>query len=328
MAFTTPTNIDSSVPEVWAKSVLREERVGGFWGAFVGGPGSGAPIIQKTELLNKPGDLIHIQVTDPLTGAGQTGDTAAVEGNEENLATSAIKASPEMYRHGVGVYRRANKKSILELRSEARFRLREWMRNKIDNKRFELFTGDALPAPLASETYAPNVYVVGGGSDEDAVGAADDLTVASLQQIKLKLRMQQAKPVMIDGKPFYALVTHPYSTYQLKQEARYESWVREAHIRGERNPFFTGALAVIDGMVIYDHENVTTGTNAGAIAYSKGIAFGREAFVEALDEDVFANEDTFDYGNKLGFEIGFAFQPRRALELSSCLVYTTAEAVV
>lgn len=325
MTSTTPTHVDTSIPEIWAKDSLRKVKVDGFWGRFVGGPG--APIVQKAELLNNPGDQIHIQVTDVLSGAGQTGDTSAVEGNEENLATSEIKAAPLLYRHGVRVYQRADKKSILDLRSESRFRLEEWMRDKIDAVRFEKFAATSLPAPLGSETYTPNIYVVGGGSDVDAVAATDDLTVLALQEIKLKMTLQNAKPIMVDGFPHYIYVTHPYTTFQLKQESRYESWVREARERGPQNPFFRGALAVIDGVILYEHPSVPLVTNAGTVQVSKGLCFGAEFAVEALDENVSFEEDTFDYNAEYGMAVNFAFQPRRALELSSTQVYATAEAV-
>jgi N4-gp56 family major capsid protein len=327
VASTTPTHVDTSIPEIWAKDSLRKVRVDGFWGRFVGGEGSGAPIIQKSELLNNPGDLMHIQVTDVLSGAGITGDTAVLEGSEENLATTEIKAAPLQYRHGVRMFRRADKKSILDLRSEGRMRLEEWARNKIDALRFSQFAATSLAAPLGAETYAPNIKVVGGGTTVNDVSASDDLTVAAIQQIKLALTLNLAKPLNVDGIPHYVFVTHPYSTYQLKQESRYESWVREAHVRGENNPFFRGALAVVDGVIIYEHPSVPIVANATPLDVSKGIAFGAEAFVEALDENISYQEKLFDYDNEYGLAVRFAFQSRRALELSSLQVYTTAEVV-
>ena len=325
MTVTTPTHVDTSIPEIWAKDSLRKIKRETFWGQFVGGPG--APIVQKSELLNNPGDMLHIQVTDVLSGAGINSDTTDLEGSEENLATSEILASPSLYRHGVRMYRRAEKKSILDLRAEARFRLEEWGKAKIDSVRFANFAATSLPAPLGSETYTPNVYVVGGGTTVDDVAAADDLTVAALQQIKLTLVINKAKPILVSGQPHYLMVTHPYTTYQLKQEARYESWVREAAVRGESNPFFRGALAVIDGMIIYEHADVLKAANAGGVQVSKGIAFGAEFAVEALDENTAFSDKLFDYDNQYGMAYRFAFQPRRALEQNSLQVYATAETV-
>ena len=328
MSSTTPTNVDSSIPEVWARNILRTTRTAGFWGRFVGGEGSNAPIVQKSELLNKPGDIVHIQTTSYLTGAGQTGDTATLLGNEENLTTSEIKAAPLLYRHAVRVWRRANKKSIVDLRAEAEFRLAEWGHEKMDDVRFSLFTATSLPAPLASETYnAPNVYVVGGGTGKDDIAAGDVLTVAALQQMKLTLVNNLAKPIDVDGFPHYILVTHPNAVYQLKQESRYESWVREAQVRGPQNPFFRGALAVVDGMIIYEHPNVDRSANAGSVQTATSLAFGANAFVEALDENPHSETESIDYGAEFGISYEFAFQPRRALEKDSLQVFISAPTV-
>lgn len=323
-ASTTPTNVDSSIPELWGSDTLREHLREGFWGRFVG-----SAIKQRTELLGA-GDLLHIQVTNPLSGSGVEGDVALLQGNEENLTTSEIKCMPKLIRHGVRTYRRANKKSIIDLREEAKMRLAEWGAEVMDDKRFLNFTAAALDGTASfggnhgGETYTPNAYVCGGGSDEGDVEVGDDLTVEAVQEIALKLYNQKARPVMIDGQEYFALVVSPYALHALKREAEYRDWVREAQVRGPENPFFRGSTAILDGVVIFRHTNVPTAADGGAgtnVPYFKGIAFGREAFVEAVDEAANWAEESFDYGNELGVAYGFAFEPRRALELSSCLVY-------
>lgn len=323
MTSTTPTHVDTSIPEVWASEVLRSHKADGFWGKFVG-----SAIVQKSELKGNPGDLIHIQVTNPLAGAGVSGDTAALEGNEENLVTSEMKVSPLLYRHAVRMYRRAAKKSMVDLRGEARGRLAEWGMTKMDAVRFANFTATALPAPLGGETYTPNDYGPNTHNTKNSIVLGDTLSVKSIQEIKLKLITALAKPLMTsDGQPMYALVTHPNATFQLKQEARYESWVRDAQVRGDSNPFFKGALAVIDGVVIFEHPSVDRSANGTAIQVATSVAFGAEAFVEGLDEDVRSVTKEFDYGNEVGISYEFAFQPRRALELSSLRVFLSAPTV-
>lgn len=326
MAKTTPTNVDSSIREIWANKVLREHLVSGFWGRFVGSEGSGAAIIQRTDLLNKPGDTIHVQVTAPLTGAGVSGDTTALEGSEENLTTSSFKLVPEFYRHAVRVYRRANKKSLIDLRSEAQMRLAEWGGEKMDDLRFASFV---QTANLNGATYTPNTYLVeaatGGGSGVDKIEAGDAITVKDLQKIKLKLTNNKAKPLKTaEGQPVYGIVLHPNCLFGLKRESEYRDWVKDAQVRGDTNPFFVGATAMIDGMVVYEHPNVPVANNAGSIQYAKNIAFGAEAFVEAVDENPSWDEDSFDYGNEFGIAYSFACQSRRALELSAMLVYAEA----
>ena len=336
---TTPTNVDSSIPEIWALESLRKVKLQGYWGRFVGGERSGMPIVQKTELQNNPGDLIHVQITDSLSGAGISGDTARLVENEETLTTTELKLATVLYRHGVRINTRAGKKSILNLREEARFRLEEWMAQKIDNLRFQLFLGtDAtvLPSPLSGETYTPNAVsfdsAAASGLDSttvvpDDVDGDDYVSVKGIQALKLKLRAQKAKPIVIDGAEHYVFVSHPNSYFWLKQEARYENWLRDAQVRGDSNPLFSGAIAVIDGMILHDSFNVPTVVNTGTFTVSKGIAFGAEAFAEALDEGVSYAEEMFDYGNQYGMGVRVAFSSRRALEQNSVIAYAAATAV-
>lgn len=321
MSSTTPTHVDTSIPEVWARKTFREQLVDSFWSRFTGPEGSGAAIIQRSELLNNPGDLMHMQVTSPLAGAGVSGDTTALEGSEENLTTSEIKASPLLYRHGVRRYRRAGKKSIIDLQEEAMMRLAEWGRAKMDSVRFAQFVATAMPAPLAAETYAPNILVANGGTTVDDIAAGDKLTVDRIRFIRYNLRNNLAKPYKVNGLPFYFGVISPEMAYDLKNDTQYDGYATSAANRGMDNPVFTGALCNIDGVVLFEHPDVPVANNATSVAVAKSIFFGSEAFVEALDEDVTWVQKTFDYDNELGVAYSFAFQPRRALELSSVQFY-------
>jgi N4-gp56 family major capsid protein len=323
---TTPTHVDSSIPEIWARLTLRDSLRAGFWAKFVGAEGSRSPIIRRTELLNNPGDTIHIQVTDPLSGSGVQGDTTLLEGSEENLLTSDIKVIPDLYRHGVLFYRRANVKSILDLRNEAKMRLGEWGQEKMDDLRFANFVSAAT---MNGETYTPRFTVAGGGTVGAAdVASTDTLTVDSIQRAKLAMYNNRAMPLRTsDGNDFFGLVAHPNSLYNLKRETEYRDWVREAAVQGENNPFFQGAVAMIDGVVLYQHNNVTTAADGvtGAVV-SRNIMFGAEAYVEGISEDPHWNEQEFDYGNRLGIAYAFAFQPRRALSKNSLILYAAAAA--
>lgn len=185
-----------------------------------------------------------------------------------------------------------------------------------------------MPAPLAAEAYTPNYYTVGGTATPhiDDIAVGEVLTTSDIQKIRLILEAQKAKPLNIDG-ALYALVVHPYALYQLKRESEYRDWVREAHVRGADNPFFKGATALLDGVVLFSSFNSPLATNATAVQVNKGIAFGREAFVEGLDENVHSTMETFDYKLQFGVSYEFAFQPRRALELSSLQVYSSAPTI-
>lgn len=326
MTVTNPINIDPAVPEIWARRVLRDSLYSGFWSRFVGSEGSGSAIIRKTELLNNPGDTIHISTTSPLAGSGVTGDTTALTGSEEALSVGTFKVIPLLRRHGVRINRRANKKALYDLRNEAKMRLAEWGEDTMDSVRFDNFVQQTT---LNGELYtSTNIRAVGGGTTPGAVATTDTLDVETIQAAKLDLFNARAKPLRVGGgESVFALVVHPNTLYNLKRSDEYRDWVREAHVRGSDNPFFKGAVAMIDGVVIFESVNVPTALDgATSNSVSRNLMFGAEAFVEGVDEGVNWAEDTFDYDLEWGVAYSFAFQPRRALEKNSLLLYAAATA--
>jgi N4-gp56 family major capsid protein len=321
MTATTPTHVDSSIPELWAKLVLRDHLRSGFWGKFAGPEGSRSPVIQVTDLVGQEGDAIHIQVTNPLTGSGVAGDLTALVGSEENLTSTSKKVIPLLYRHAVRWYRRANKKSIIGLREEARGRLAEWGQEKMDDVRFANYVSSSV---FNGDVYTPNFIVAGGGTTGASdVASGDKLDVQTIQIAKLTAYNNRAIPLLTsDGEEFFAMVAAPNTLYDLKRSDEYRDWVREAAVKGEGNPFFRGALAMIDGVLIFQHNNVTTANDgAASVAVSRNLLFGAEAFIEGVDEAPAWFEDDFDYGNEFGIAYSFAFQPRRGLEKNSLIVY-------
>lgn len=316
MASTTPTNILTSIQAVWGKRVLRSHVRNGFWGKFVGQPGSGMPIIQQSELLNNPGDTLHIQVTNPLAGAGVAGDTAVLTGNEEALTSSEILVVPALLRHGVRSFRRSQKKSIIDLREEAYLRLAEWGADKCDLARFANFV---QATTMNGQTYTPTIKYASTATSNATLSTAMTVTVADIRKLRALMLNAKAKPFKADGRDWFFLVIHPYAALDLKGDSTYNTAVQNAAPRGDSNPIFDGHLCTIDGIVIYESFNVPTalGGIGGTVPTQKAICFGQEAFVEGLDENVSWVEDSFDYGHEWGVAYGFSHQPRRALELSS-----------
>ncbi len=247
--------------------------------------------------------------------------------SEEKLATTEKKCIPVDYRHGVRVNTRAQKKSLVDLRGEAKLRLAEWGGQKMDTLRF---AAAASTATLHGETYTPYYRVAGNAANSGTVsdiGTSDKLDVPTIQQAALDMYNINAKPIRQGGEDVWILIAHPQALYDLKRSTEYTTWVQEAAIRGVDNPFFKGAVCMVDGVVIFQHSNVTTTLDGtGNIKVAHNLVFGAEAMIEALDETVHWDEDTFDYGREWGVAYGFAQETRRGLEKQSMQLYTAAVA--
>jgi hypothetical protein len=51
--------------------------------------------------------------------------------------------------------------------------------------------------------------------------------------------------------------------YDLAQNSTWRNAQQYANIRGEDNPIFSGALGVYDGVIVHEHEGITTADNLG-----------------------------------------------------------------
>lgn len=326
MAVTNPSNVDTAIQELWAKLILRDFKRTGFWAPFIGGEGSGKPIIQRSELLAGGADTIHIQVTNPLSGAGVEGDVAVLEGNEENLATSEIRLTTTLYRHAVKNNRRAAKKSSVDLFEETRLRLAEWGADKLDSVRFTGIYNTSNTWVTPDTVYTPNTMYASATAGDNNIVAANKWTVALARKVKYKLLSQKAKPFKVNGLPWWAVLISPEQEYDLKQDTQYDNYAVQAQNRGMDNPIFTGALMAVDGLVFYPHFSVPTLTNANATPtrIARSLAFGAEFALEALDENVSWVERDFDYGHQKGVAYSFASKCRRGLEQNSIQVMTSA----
>jgi hypothetical protein len=80
-------------------------------------------------------------------------------------------------------------------------------------------------------------------------------------------------PIMVKGKKHYIMFIEPYQALQLKKEAAWLQAQREANIRGESNPIFSGALGMWDGVIIHESQLIHRRTGAG----TSGIAEEFEA---------------------------------------------------
>lgn len=228
----------------------------------------------KENLTAKKGDSVTFALVNELVGDGVTGNNT-LKGNEERLGSRSHKITVDVLRHAVAVDDWDIQKSVIDLRNAAKTQLREWANKKlrdacvtalgqIDGIAFETATAaqrntwttnnvDRVLFGLTTANYNATFATAVGG-----LSAGEQFNPLSLSLMK---RMAQAaspkiKPIMVketDQEWFVCFVgsrawrdlTEDNPTTNVMTLAN-----RDARVRGEDNPLFTGDSLMWDGIII------------------------------------------------------------------------------
>lgn len=301
MANTTITVAPNLVQEAWAKATWSAGIHKAFFDKFTG-TDAGSIIQVKEELKKDKGDSINIPLLMPLTGAGITGDNV-LEGNEEALIYRDFSVNINQLRNAVRLQGKMDEqKTQINMRQDAKTALSDWLATKVDKMIFTALT-----------TSPTNDRIVYGGSaaSEAAIAAGDTFTVDLIGKAK-RMAMEDentmVKPVRIDGVDTYVMVIDQWQARDLMADPKWLEAQEHANIRGEKNPIFTGALGMYNGVVVHQCNRIPrTDTGASSCKVGHALFLGAQAAVMAVGAEPEWNEDTFDYKNQVGFEFGRIF---------------------
>ena len=299
------TSAVETAPELlmraWAKSTWESGFRKSFFEKFTGNsPGS---IIQiKEELTRQAGDTIIIPLLMPLTGVGVEGDNE-LEGNEEQLIYRDFAVSIDQIRNGVRLKgKMAEQKTQVDMRRDARAGLADWLATYIDKKIFTELSTDPTP---------DRIVYGGSATSENSIGAADVFDtslIGKAKRIALADENTMVKPVKIDGKDTYVMIVDQWQARDLIADEKWIAAQQYANIRGEKNPIFSGALGIYDGVVLHQCNRVLrTETGSGGTKVGHALFLGAQAAVFAVGANPTWYEDVFDYGNKWGTSFGRVF---------------------
>jgi N4-gp56 family major capsid protein len=291
----------------WAEDIWIElpERV--FWGPYM--QESPNSIIQvKKELESQPGDRITFTLARQLTGAGVQGD-ATLEGSEEAVSFFSDDVTLDQFRNAVRLRgKMSERRTAFSQRMTAKQLLKDWLAAFIDNR---IFT--ALST-------SPTRAVYGGDAVSTAtIESGDILTLSLITRAKTVARKAtpQIFPVQIEGGDYFLVVVSPDSMHDIKTlDPNWAQAQREAQVRGNQNPLFTGAEGIYDGCVIRSCTRVAVTTNWGTGANlngSENLFCGRQAGAYAWGNKPEWVEQAFDYANKTGFAIGAILEVTKAV---------------
>jgi N4-gp56 family major capsid protein len=201
------------------------------------------------------------------------------------------------------------KKSAYEMRTSAKERLKIWWAERIDAEILEklcgLTTSDFANTPTTPAA-TRNIWANNAGADASLTAdeVMDTKCLTAAKQMA-KLASPKVKPLRVNGKDTYVVIMHPYQYSDLKKDPVFKQEAREAGVRGEENPIFSGALKMYDGLIIHEHEYIYD-WNPG-VTSARAILCGQQAGVIAWGKEVEWVEKSFDYGNKWGISCGAIF---------------------
>ncbi len=339
MATTDFGALSAAQKKVWSERTWIDGRDASFW-LSSGMTGSGTadatkPVQLITDLTpTERGDRVIMQLIAELLEDGTVGDNV-LEGNEESLINDEQEIVVDLLRHGVkSKGKMSEQRTVIRFRAQAKNKLSYWLGNKLDELAFLTVSGRAYTLLLDGSTrtagsqlpqlaFASDVTAAstnrikfaGSATSEATLTVSDKMSWTLLVGIRAFAATKRIKPIRIGGKDHWAVVMSPQQARDLKTDSNYMTNVGRADSRGKQNPLFSGAFAVVDGMILFEHPKIfnTEGLTSGADKWGSGntvegaqaVMMGAQALGFArIGDPNWGESDITDYQNRQGIGYG------------------------
>jgi N4-gp56 family major capsid protein len=296
------TNFGALAPEqitVWQRDVLHEMRQKSYVLRTLAGNGPNFPIQLVKDLKKTVGGGLKCLMTlvaDLVEDGGVGSVGGKREGVEEAMKSYHKELIIDELFHSVrNEGELADQNTVVNFRMEGKDKLSTWLADRCDQLAFLTLSGISYVYNLdgsvrakdtlnqlnfASYVTAPsakrhrrwdgtNKLLVAG--DTTAVTSADVPSYKMLTAMKAYAKSHKLKPLMAGGKEYYVVMMQAMSLMALKNDADYKTAVVSGGVRGDENPFFTGGIVTVDGLIIQEHSMVYS-TNGTAVKWGAGDA--------------------------------------------------------
>lgn len=157
-------------------------------------------------------------------------------------------------------------------------------------------TGDRVVAPSSNRHFRWNGTTKElEAADVTAITAADTPSYAMLVEAKAFAKDRRLKVIRGgNGMELFHVLMHPKALAKLKLDADFQKAIITAGDRGSKNPFFSGAIVTVDGLVIHEFHHVfnTLGAATGAtLAAASAAADAASDWAGAIGAKWGANAD-------------------------------------
>jgi len=310
-----------------------------FWYAngFIGKAGDMTSVIQRvTELTTtQRGKECVMQLILDMVQDGVVGDNK-LDDNEELLINDAVTIRIDQLRSGVkSKGAMAEQATVIKFRQQAKDKLSFWIADKQDELMFLVMSGRAFTLKLdgttrtasqlpslsfAADVVAPSsqrIIYGGTATSEATLTTADKMSWAVIVRARTLAQRKRLQPINSKGKGHYCIVMSGEQERDLDLDPTYQTIVSRAGKQGDDNPLFTGAKAVVGGVIIYSHEKVfnTLGLASGSKWGSGSTVDGAQALmlgggaggIAWVNTPQWVESDKTDYQNRPGIGVGRMF---------------------
>ena len=343
MAVTAFGTNDVQAIKLWSTVTMREALKATMANRLMGS-GKRAIIQRLTELEKSAGDQIKYDLLMQMTGAGVEGDNR-MRDNEEALVYYQDSVKIDQLRNAHAFRRMSQQRTLHDMRMDAKSNLADWFAGKFDTYLFSHLCG------LTTFSFAGNTptdpdsdhYIISGdvastgviATDETSLGNNDQIQLADLDYAKeaAKTLTPPIRPAQFEGSDYFVVILHPYSVTDIRLDvanSAYTDWPTiqmYANKRGLKNPIFTGALGVYNGMVLLESNYLPAFTGAAASTVRRNLFLGAQAGVFAMgsaydgiekermgkDNLMSWYEQTDDFGNEKAISVGSIFGMKSTL---------------
>jgi N4-gp56 family major capsid protein len=334
MAATDFGALSSARKRVWSAAIWNAGRDSSFWfqNGFIGN-GMNSVVQRITELTpTDRGDQCVLQLVNDLIGDGVVGDNI-LDGAEEALFNDSVIITIDQIRNGVrNKGAMAEQRTVIRFRTTAKDKLSYWLGDKLDELMFLTVSGVAytlkmdgstratsqLPSlAFAADVTAPSsgrIKYAGTATTTATLVAGDTITWNTVIGLQAYAKRKRMRPIKEGGREYYIFLTSPEGLRDLKKDTTYQTNVGRAAPQGPDNPLFKNAVAVIDGVVIHEHNKVgtTLGLASGSWYGAGGLVQGGQSLLlgaqalgfAQLGGMSFSESDNTDYGNRPALGIG------------------------
>lgn len=317
---------DALAAKLWSAKLFKESIKDIFFDKYTSKDGN-MPIQKNVEFTKKKGETMTFGLRMRLNGDGVNTDNDYLEGNEEEMTFHDFAVTLEERGNAVRAKSKLDlQRPAFDLRTQFKEGLKDWLTEYIDKT--------IITALSASPTTNMNIF--GGDATSTAdIDASDTLSTSVISIAKRKARLQTPKVrgVMVNGQERFLLLCHDYQTKALKAESAWQQAQREANIRGEKNPLFSGALGIWDNVVIKEYERVQTYNNWGAgsnLNGARALLLGRQAGITAYGQMPAWYEKLHDYNRIPGVAVDIVWKAAKTVfnsEDFACVAVDTFIAV-